>query len=191
MATRHTRCQSEKSREEHFNKTLKEKEELEVKLENALDLQKQLAELKSSSDFMSDDDMDKLREETASKEKRFSKSLAFHQQLLQLKCAIVSIKNSKDYLDPMDEELIQYAIQMKKSKIERFVNVQREISQTERNPDFLTEISLDRMKEQLNLLNNILMAYNQINQRKKMKIFFIFLFFFYVMFLPLCFDLLF
>jgi hypothetical protein len=69
---------------------------------------------------MSDDDMDKLREETASKEKRVSQSLAFNQQLLQLKRAIVSIKTSKDYLEPMDEQDIQHAIQKKKSKIEKF-----------------------------------------------------------------------
>ncbi len=132
---------------------------------------------------MSDDDMDKLREETASKEKRFSKSLAFQQQLLQLKCAIVSIKNSKDYLEPMDEQDIQHAIQKKKSKMEKFVNVQSEISQTERNPEFLTEISLDRMKKKLKLLNYILKSYNHENQRKKLKVFFISMFFCLVMFL--------
>ncbi len=68
-----THWQSVESFEDYFTKALKRKEELEQKIENAVDLQKQLAELKSSADFLAQDNFDKLREETAAKEKRFSR----------------------------------------------------------------------------------------------------------------------
>jgi hypothetical protein len=76
-----------------------------------------------------------------------------------------------------------WLIQKKKLKIEKFVNVQSEISQSKRNPEFLTETTVDRMKKKLKFLNYILKSYNHENQRKKLKMFFISMFFCLVMFL--------
>ncbi len=150
-------CHSVQSLEKNFTKAAKEKKALEGKLEKAVGLQKQLAELKLSKDFMPQDDIVKLREETTAKEIRLARSFALHQPVLQQnEERITSIKNSKDYRKPKKELQIKNRIQFKKSVIEKAANVQRKIIQTENNPEFLTEAALETMKEDLNLLNEVL-----------------------------------
>jgi hypothetical protein len=151
-----THCQSVNSLEEYFTKASREKEELELKFERAVNLQHQLAELKSSEDFFSQNDINKLKAEAADKERRLIRSIALHQQMLQANEKINSNKSSGDFLKPEEEQQIQNRIQFKKSVIEKAVDLQGKITQTERNPEFLNEPSLETMKKKLELLNNVL-----------------------------------
>ena len=95
-----THCQSMKSLEEYFVKASKEKEELEAKLQKALDLQNELAELKSSPDFLPLNEIDQLKMELSSKEVRLSRSITLAHQMRQVEESIASIKDSVEYLKP-------------------------------------------------------------------------------------------
>ena len=149
-------CQSVKSLEAYFTKASREKEYLEEKIRKAVDLQKELSELESVQDFMTQNDFDKLRRETMAKEQNIFQTSALHQQKIKAKEKIASIKNSGDYLDRGHELKIQTGIQFKKSLIEKAVDLQSKITQIEKNPEFLTETSLESMKKNLELLNNVL-----------------------------------
>jgi hypothetical protein len=151
-----THCQSVNSLEEYFSKASREKEELELKLVKAVDLQNQLEELKSSEDFLAQENIDKLREETTAKERRLERSVALNQQLVQAEECIASNKNSGDFLKPRKEQQIQNRIQFKKSVIEKAAALQGEIAETENNPELLSDVLLKSMNERLELLNNVL-----------------------------------
>jgi hypothetical protein len=151
-----THCQSVNSLEEYFSKASREKEELELKLVKAVDLQNQLEELKSSEDFLAQENIDKLREETTAKERRLERSVALNQQMVRAEELITSHKNSGDFLKPKKEQQIQNRIQFKKSVIEKAAALQGEIAQTENNPELLSDVLLKSMNERLELLNNVL-----------------------------------
>jgi hypothetical protein len=151
-----THCQSVKSLKEYFMKASREKEELEVKLEKAVDLQKELTKLKLSKDFMTENDMKKLREETAVKERRLSTAVMHHLQLQRVERMIALHKNSAEYLEPRKEQLIKNQIQFKISVIEKANKLQSQITHIERNPELLSETSLESLKKNLELLKNVL-----------------------------------
>ena len=123
--------------EECFNLTNKEKEDLEEKINKALSIQKELSELKSSNDFLSEKDKEKMRQETSMKEIRLSKSLALNEKIKNIQDQIAKIKSSNDLLHSEQTGLIQRRIQLKTEKLQKAVAAQWEIKKIESIPGFV------------------------------------------------------
>jgi len=135
--------------EECFNLTNKEKEDLEEKINIAVNLQKELSELESSDNFLSEVDKEKIRQETSTKEIRLAKSRALNQKIKNVDDYMKRMKSSNELLNPDQTDMIKKRIQLKTEKIEKAVAAHKEISIIESSPGFVKPLEIENLKQKL------------------------------------------